>query len=121
VLSVYRDYIATQDDRFLADVWPAVEAALRHLQQFDRCGHQSGTGSVSYGQMLTKARFDCSNKDGMIENAGLPDQTYHSWMYAIAFTPSCEMAQGCILAALLQCDGSERLQWRSVGGGAQRG
>jgi hypothetical protein len=28
--------VATQDKRFLADVWPAVDAALRHLQQFDR-------------------------------------------------------------------------------------
>jgi non-lysosomal glucosylceramidase len=36
VLGVYRDFVATQDKRFLADVWPAVDAALRHLQQFDR-------------------------------------------------------------------------------------
>lgn len=85
VLGVYRDFVATQDKRFLADVWPAVDAALRHLQQFDR------------------------NKDGMIENEGLPDQTYHSWtatgvsaysggLWVAALSAACAMAQALQLA-----------------------
>ncbi len=55
VLQVYRDYIATGDEKFLADLWPAVEAALDWEMKFDRDG------------------------DGLVENDGFPDQTYDVW------------------------------------------
>ena len=55
VLQVYRDYVATQDDTFLVDLWPAVEAAMDWEMKFDRDG------------------------DGMVENDGFPDQTYDVW------------------------------------------
>ncbi len=55
VLQVYRDYIATGDEQFLADLWPAVEAALEWELKFDRDG------------------------DGLVENDGFPDQTYDVW------------------------------------------
>jgi len=57
VLMVYRDYVLTgkQDRVFLRDMWPAVQAAIAYLQQFD---HGSG----------------------IPENSGYPDQTYDSWV-----------------------------------------
>lgn len=55
VLQVYRDFVATQDEAFLADLWPAVEAALEWELKFDRDG------------------------DGLVENDGFPDQTYDVW------------------------------------------
>jgi len=57
VLMVYRDYVLTgkQDKAFLRDMWPAVQAAITYLQQFD---HGSG----------------------IPENSGYPDQTYDSWV-----------------------------------------
>ena len=55
VLQVYRDYIATGDEQFLADLWPAVEVALERELKFDRDG------------------------DGLVENDGFPDQTYDVW------------------------------------------
>lgn len=57
VLMVYRDYVLTgkQDKTFLSDMWPAVQAAIAYLQQFDQ-------GS------------------GIPENSGYPDQTYDSWV-----------------------------------------
>ncbi|XP_051129367.1 uncharacterized protein LOC127250240 [Andrographis paniculata] len=55
VLQVYRDFAATQDLSFGADVWPAVRAAIEYMEQFDR------------------------DNDGLIENDGFPDQTYDAW------------------------------------------
>jgi non-lysosomal glucosylceramidase len=57
VLMVYRDYVFTgkQDKAFLAEMWPAVEAAIAYLRQFDHGG-------------------------GIPENGGYPDQTYDSWV-----------------------------------------
>jgi non-lysosomal glucosylceramidase len=55
VLQVYRDYLFTGDKQFVLDTWEAVEAAIRHVQRFDRDG------------------------DGLIENDGFPDQTYDVW------------------------------------------
>jgi non-lysosomal glucosylceramidase len=55
VLQVYRDYAATGEAGFVADVWPAVEAAMAYAAQFDRDG------------------------DGLIENDGEPDQTFDTW------------------------------------------
>jgi non-lysosomal glucosylceramidase len=57
VLMVYRDYVLTgkEDKIFLRDMWPAMQAAMKYLQQFD---HGSG----------------------IPENSGYPDQTYDSWV-----------------------------------------
>jgi non-lysosomal glucosylceramidase len=57
VLMVYRDYVLTgkQDKVFLREMWPAVQAAMTYLQQFDHGG-------------------------GIPENSGYPDQTYDSWV-----------------------------------------
>ncbi|PIN12075.1 Glucosylceramidase [Handroanthus impetiginosus] len=55
VLQVYRDFAATRDFSFGADVWPAVCAAIEYMEQFDR------------------------DNDGLIENDGFPDQTYDAW------------------------------------------
>ncbi|KAG6423027.1 hypothetical protein SASPL_113410 [Salvia splendens] len=55
VLQVYRDFAATGDLSFGAEVWPAVCAAIDYMDQFDR------------------------DNDGMIENDGFPDQTYDAW------------------------------------------
>ena len=55
VLQIYRDYIATNDKKFLEEVWDAVQDAIKYSQEFD------------------------SNDDGMIENEGFPDQTYDVW------------------------------------------
>ncbi|KAL9253366.1 Non-lysosomal glucosylceramidase-like protein [Drosera capensis] len=55
VLQIYRDVVATGDQKFAESVWPAVYVGLAYLDQFDRDG------------------------DGMIENEGFPDQTYDTW------------------------------------------
>lgn len=55
VLQVYRDYYLTKDIDFLKDVWPAVKSAVEYSLQFD------------------------TDSDGLIENAGFPDQTYDLW------------------------------------------
>ncbi|CAO2200234.1 unnamed protein product [Urochloa humidicola] len=55
VLQVYRDAMATGDAAFAAAVWPAVYVAMAYMDQFDR------------------------DKDGMVENEGIPDQTYDIW------------------------------------------
>uniref|UniRef100_A0A7N0UTS9 Non-lysosomal glucosylceramidase n=1 Tax=Kalanchoe fedtschenkoi TaxID=63787 RepID=A0A7N0UTS9_KALFE len=58
VLQVYRDIVATGDDRFAQAVWPSVYVAMAFMDQFDKDG------------------------DGMIENGGFPDQTYDTWSVA---------------------------------------
>ena len=57
VLMVYRDYVLTgrSDKPFLQENWPAVQAALEYLRQFDHGG-------------------------GVPENSGYPDQTYDDWV-----------------------------------------
>ncbi len=57
VLMVYRDYVLTgkNDKEFLREMWPAVQAAMTYLKQFDHGG-------------------------GIPENSGYPDQTYDSWI-----------------------------------------
>jgi non-lysosomal glucosylceramidase len=57
VLMVYRDYVLTgrSDKPFLRENWPAVQAALEYLRQFDYGG-------------------------GVPENGGFPDQTYDDWV-----------------------------------------
>lgn len=58
VLQVYRTAVTIADESFMAELWPAVEAALERTLQFDRDG------------------------DGLIENDGFPDQTYDVWSVA---------------------------------------
>jgi non-lysosomal glucosylceramidase len=57
VLMVYRDYVLTgkKDTAFLREMWPAMQAAMTYLRQFDHGG-------------------------GIPENGGYPDQTYDSWV-----------------------------------------
>jgi non-lysosomal glucosylceramidase len=57
VLMVYRDYVFTgrKDLSFLRETWPAMQAAITYLRQFDHGG-------------------------GIPENSGYPDQTYDSWV-----------------------------------------
>jgi non-lysosomal glucosylceramidase len=57
VLMVYRDYALTgrSDTGFLRETWPAVQAAIEYLRQFDHGG-------------------------GVPENSGYPDQTYDDWV-----------------------------------------
>ncbi len=57
VMMVYRDYVLTgrSDTRFLRETWPAVQAAIEYLRQFDHGG-------------------------GVPENSGYPDQTYDDWV-----------------------------------------
>jgi len=51
------DYVATKDEHFVRDVWPAIVAAMTYLRQFE------GVGEL---------------KD-MVLNEGFPDQTYDTW------------------------------------------
>ncbi|KAH7833200.1 hypothetical protein Vadar_004018 [Vaccinium darrowii] len=55
VLQVYRDFAATGDLSFGAEVWPSVCAAMEYMDRFDR------------------------DNDCLIENDGFPDQTYDTW------------------------------------------
>lgn len=55
VLQVYRDFAATGDLSFGAEVWPSVCAAIEYMDRFDR------------------------DNDCLIENDGFPDQTYDTW------------------------------------------
>ncbi|KAI7735627.1 hypothetical protein M8C21_031943, partial [Ambrosia artemisiifolia] len=73
VLQVYRDFAATGDLSFGAEVWPAVCAAMAYMDQFDR------------------------DFDGLIENDGFPDQTYDAWTVH-GVSAYC----GCLWLAALQ-------------------
>ncbi|XP_057959180.1 uncharacterized protein LOC131151781 [Malania oleifera] len=73
VLQVYRDFAATRDMSFGADVWPAVCAAINYMEQFDR------------------------DNDCLIENDGFPDQTYDTWTVH-GISAYC----GCLWVAALQ-------------------
>ncbi|KAL8158407.1 uncharacterized protein LOC141675231 isoform X3 [Apium graveolens] len=81
VLQVYRDFAATGDLTFGADVWPAVCAAMEYMEQFDRDG-------------------DC-----LIENDGFPDQTYDTWTVH-GVSAYC----GCLWIAALQATVAMALQ-----------
>lgn len=78
ILQVYRDYVLTGDQKFVRDVWPAVEMAMAYASRFDR------------------------NNDGLIENDGEPDQTYDTWpvVGASAYTGGLWLAALSAAAAL---------------------
>ncbi len=94
VLQVWRDYVATGDGQFVADVWPAVEAAMAYAACFDRDG------------------------DGLIENDGEPDQTYDTWPVAgpSAYTGGLWLASLAAAAALADLLGKAGLagQYRAT-------
>lgn len=82
VLLLWRDYVWTgaKDRDFLQYSWKAVKLAMEHLWQYDTDG------------------------DGMIKNAGFPDQTYDEWvargesaysggLYLAALRATTEMAR----------------------------
>ncbi|KAJ9555494.1 hypothetical protein OSB04_010108 [Centaurea solstitialis] len=73
VIQVYRDFAATEDLSFGAEVWPDVCAAMAYMDQFDR------------------------DNDGLIEKDGFPDQTYDAWTVHGVST-YC----GCLWLAALQ-------------------
>jgi non-lysosomal glucosylceramidase len=81
VLQVYRDFAATGDLSFGADVWPAVCAAMEYMEQFDK------------------------DNDGLIENDGFPDQTYDAWTVH-GISAYC----GCLWLAALQAAAAMALQ-----------
>jgi non-lysosomal glucosylceramidase len=86
-LQVLRDYVATRDATFVADVWPAVEAALAYAARFDRDG------------------------DGLIENDGEPDQTFDTWPVSgpSAYTGGLWLASLSAAAALADLLGKTEL------------
>ncbi|KAG9151113.1 hypothetical protein Leryth_002690 [Lithospermum erythrorhizon] len=81
VLQVYRDFAATGDFSFGAEVWPAVCAAIDYMEQFDR------------------------DNDGLIENDGFPDQTYDTWTVH-GISAYC----GCLWLAALQAAAAMAIQ-----------
>ncbi|XP_047323974.1 non-lysosomal glucosylceramidase [Impatiens glandulifera] len=81
VLQVYRDFSATGDLSFGADVWPSVCAAIEYMDQFDR------------------------DNDGLIENDGFPDQTYDTWTVH-GVSAYC----GCLWIAALQAAAAMAVQ-----------
>ncbi len=73
VLQVYRVYHLTQDRGVLEYCWPAVKRAMEYMDMFDRDG------------------------DGLVENDGVPDQTYDAWVMSgpsayccILYLAACE-------------------------------
>ncbi len=55
MLQVYRDFIATNDYKFLRELWPVVKETMEYALQFDVDG------------------------DGVLDNENFPDQTYDTW------------------------------------------
>jgi non-lysosomal glucosylceramidase len=80
VLQVYRDYIATGDLGFVAEVWDAIREAINYVAQFD------------------------IDDDGILDNEGFPDQTYDVWsaLGASAYTGGLWLA--ALSAAVAMAD-----------------
>lgn len=85
VLQVYRDFAATGDLSFGAEVWPAVCAAMAYMDQFDQ------------------------DRDCLIENDGFPDQTYDAWTVH-GVSAYC----GCLWLAALQATAAMATQLGDV-------
>ncbi|GJX99332.1 non-lysosomal glucosylceramidase-like protein isoform X2 [Tanacetum coccineum] len=73
LLQVYRDFAATGDLSFGAEVWPVVCSAMAYMDQFNR------------------------DDDCLIENDGFPDQTYDMWT-----VHGVSVYCGCLWLATLQ-------------------
>ncbi len=94
VLQVYRDYVVTGDRQLLANTWPAVSLAMETLLRHDHDG------------------------DGLIENAGLPDQTYDIWTVSgpSAYTGGLWLASLSAIAAIADVLGKtdQAARWRAI-------
>jgi len=75
VLQSYRDYVATGDEDFLREMWPAMQEAIAYAEQFDADG------------------------DGMIDNDNMPDQTYDTWVVSGPSAYCGGLWIACLLAA----------------------
>ncbi|XP_066991839.2 non-lysosomal glucosylceramidase isoform X2 [Anabrus simplex] len=56
VLQCYRDYCLFADEQYVKNMWPKVQIVMHKAMEWDKDG------------------------DGLIENGGMPDQTYDSWV-----------------------------------------
>jgi non-lysosomal glucosylceramidase len=101
VLQVYRDYMITHnqaivdpDPQFLEDTWEAVSMAMERLLRHDHDG------------------------DGLIENAGLPDQTYDVWTVSgpSAYTGGLWLASLSAIAAIARLLGKndQAARWQEI-------
>lgn len=80
VLQICRDWVATGNRGFVEETWPAVREAMRFMEQFDLDG------------------------DGLIENEGIPDQTYDTWSVRGASAYSAGLWLGSLSAAAALAD-----------------
>jgi non-lysosomal glucosylceramidase len=72
LLQVYRDYIYTQNKRFLIEVWPTIKVRLAIFDQ--------NLFEISFFQMVTdRVKTQDTDGDGIIDNGGFADQTYDAW------------------------------------------
>jgi non-lysosomal glucosylceramidase len=94
VLQVYRDYFVTHDQQLLVDTWEAVCMAMETLLRHDHDG------------------------DGLIENAGLPDQTYDVWTVSgpSAYTGGLWLASLSAIAAIAGLLGKtdQAARWQGI-------
>ncbi len=94
VLQVYRDYMITQDAHLLEDTWEAVCMAMETLLRHDHDG------------------------DGLIENAGFPDQTYDIWTVSgpSAYTGGLWLASLSAIAAIARRLGKpdQAARWQAI-------
>ena len=68
--------MATGDMQFARDCWEAVRSAMEYSMQFD------------------------TDKDGLIENGGFPDQTYDTWYVLVTFILHEPFKLSCLGVAL---------------------
>lgn len=72
VLQVYRDYLTTKDEQYLASMWPITQVLMNKSSTWDL------------------------DDDGLIENSGIADQTFDTWF----MTGASAYCGGLWLAAL---------------------
>jgi len=76
ILQIYRDYMATEDMKFLNDMWPVVKETIGYAKQFDLDG------------------------DGVLDNENFPDQTYDTWAASGCSAYSGGLWLACLTAAI---------------------
>jgi len=86
VLQICRDWTATGDRGFVREMWPAVREAMQFMEQFDTDG------------------------DGLIENEGIPDQTYDTWSVRGASAYSAGLWLASLSAAAALADAVEEAE-----------
>ncbi|XP_028821210.1 non-lysosomal glucosylceramidase [Denticeps clupeoides] len=84
VLQVYRDFHLTQDQQYLADMWPICQAVMESEMKFDQDG------------------------DGLIENSGYADQTYDGWTTTgpSAYCGGLWLASVCVMCKMARLLGA---------------